>query len=40
MSQINNSGAFRKRMFNGAMSIKKANVPVATNVVDSRIFED
>jgi long-chain acyl-CoA synthetase len=38
LSQVNSSGAFRKSMFNGAMSIKKANVPVAKNVVDSLVF--
>jgi long-chain acyl-CoA synthetase len=35
LSQVNSSGAFRKSTFNGAMSIKKANVPVIKNVVDS-----
>jgi long-chain acyl-CoA synthetase len=38
LAQVNSSGAIRKGMFNGAMSIKKANVPVAKNVVDTLVF--
>jgi long-chain acyl-CoA synthetase len=38
LSQVNSSGSFRKSMFNGAMSVKKANVPVAKNVVDTLVF--
>jgi long-chain acyl-CoA synthetase len=38
LSQVNSSGAVRKSMFNGAMTIKKANVPVLKGVVDSVIF--
>ena len=38
LAQVNSSGTFRKSMFNGAMSVKKANVPVVKNVVDSLVF--
>ena len=38
LAQVNSSGAIRKSMFNGAMFIKKANVPVAKNVVDKLVF--
>ena len=38
LAQVNNSGSFRKSMFNGAMTVKKANVPVVKNVVDSLVF--
>ena len=38
LAQVNSSGSFRKSMFNGAMSVKKANVPVVKNVVDSLVF--
>ena len=38
LAQVNSSGAIRKSVFNGAMSIKKANVPVAKDVVDSLVF--
>jgi long-chain acyl-CoA synthetase len=32
LAQVNSSGAFRKCMFNGAMSVRKANVPVVKSV--------
>ena len=38
IQQVNKSGALRKSMFNGAMSIKKNNVPVLKGVVDSVVF--
>ena len=38
LAQVNSSGSLRKSMFNGAMSVKKANVPVFKNVVDSLVF--
>jgi long-chain acyl-CoA synthetase len=38
LAQVNNSGAVRKSMFNGAMSVKKANVPVIKNIVDTLVF--
>ena len=38
LAQVNKSGAIRKSMFNGAMTVKKANVPVLKNVVDSVVF--
>jgi len=38
LAQVNRSGAIRKSMFNGAMTVKKANVPVLKNVVDSVVF--
>ena len=38
MVQVNKSGAIRKSMFNGAMTIKRASVPVLKNVVDSVVF--
>lgn len=38
LAQVNSSGSFRKSMFSGAMSVKRANVPVVKNVVDSLVF--
>ena len=38
LAQVNNGGAIRKTVFNGAMSIKKANVPVVKDVVDALVF--
>ncbi|KAI9455375.1 long-chain-fatty-acid-CoA-ligase [Russula earlei] len=38
IAQVNNSGTIRKGMFNGALSIKKANVPVLKGVVDTVVF--
>jgi long-chain acyl-CoA synthetase len=38
LAQVNNSGAVRKSMFNGAMSVKKANVPVIKNIIDTLVF--
>ena len=38
LAQVNKSGTIRKSMFNGAMTVKKANVPVLKNVVDSVVF--
>jgi long-chain acyl-CoA synthetase len=38
LQQVNKSGAVRKSMFNGAMTIKKANVPMLKSVVDSLVF--
>ncbi len=38
LAQVNSAGAIRKSMFNGAMTVKKANVPVLKNVVDSVVF--
>ncbi|KAH9985899.1 long-chain-fatty-acid-CoA-ligase [Russula vinacea] len=38
LAQVNSGGAIRKTVFNGAMSIKKANVPVAKKLVDSLVF--
>jgi long-chain acyl-CoA synthetase len=38
LAQVNSSGAVRKSMFNGAMTVKKANVPVLKNVADSVVF--
>jgi long-chain acyl-CoA synthetase len=36
--QVNKSGSIRKSLFNGAMTIKRASVPVLKNVVDSVVF--
>lgn len=38
LSKVNSAGAIKKGMFNAGMSIKKANVPVLKQVVDSVIF--
>jgi len=38
VAQVNNAGVIRKSMFNVAMAVKKANVPVLKNVVDSIVF--
>lgn len=38
LAQVNKSGAIRKSMFNFAMSIKRANVPVLKSIVDSVVF--
>jgi long-chain acyl-CoA synthetase len=38
LAQVNSSGTVRKSMFNGAMSVKRANVPVLKNVADSVVF--
>ncbi|KAF8260067.1 long-chain-fatty-acid-CoA-ligase [Lactarius quietus] len=38
LAQVHKSGAVRKSMFNGAMTIKRANVPVLKNVVESVVF--
>lgn len=38
LSQVNNSGPFCKNMFNGAMSVRKANILAVKNVVQSLIF--
>jgi long-chain acyl-CoA synthetase len=38
LAQVNSSGTFRKSMFNGAMSVKRANVPVVKSVVESLVF--
>jgi len=38
LAQVNKSGTVRKSMFNGAMSVKKANVPVLKSVVDTVVF--
>jgi long-chain acyl-CoA synthetase len=38
LAQVGSSGAIRKSMFNGAMSIKKANVPVIKDLVDTLVF--
>ena len=38
LTQVNNAGAIRKGMFKAAMVIKKANIPVLKDVVDSIVF--
>lgn len=38
IAQVNSSSAVRKSVFSGAMSVKKANVPVLKSVVDSIVF--
>jgi long-chain acyl-CoA synthetase len=38
VAQVNNSGSVRKSVFNGAMTIKKANVPGLKGVVDTVVF--
>ena len=38
LTQVNNAGAIRKSMFKAAMIVKKANIPVLKNVVDSIVF--
>ncbi|TFY74088.1 hypothetical protein EWM64_g9924, partial [Hericium alpestre] len=38
MSQVNHGGALKKSVFNGAMSVKRANVPGLKDVVDSVVF--
>ncbi|KAI0252289.1 long-chain-fatty-acid-CoA-ligase [Lactifluus subvellereus] len=38
LTQVNSSGAVRKSLFNGAMTIKKANVPGLKDVVDAVVF--
>ena len=38
LAQVNKSGIIRKSMFNGAMSIKKANVPFLKSIVDAVVF--
>jgi len=38
LAQVNNAGAIRKSMFNGAMAVKKANIPVLKNIVDLIVF--
>lgn len=38
VGKVNKSGTLRKSMFNGALSIKRANVPVLKGVVDSVVF--
>jgi long-chain acyl-CoA synthetase len=38
VAQVNNSGVVRKAMFNGAVAVKKANVPVLKTVVDAVVF--
>jgi long-chain acyl-CoA synthetase len=38
LAQVNKSGVIRKSMFNGAMSVKKANVPILKNIVDAVVF--
>ncbi|KAF8486866.1 long-chain-fatty-acid-CoA-ligase [Russula ochroleuca] len=38
LAQVNSSGAIRKSVFNGAMSVKRANVPVIKDVVDTLVF--
>ena len=38
LSQINNAGALKKSVFNGALSIKRANVPGLTSIVDGVVF--
>ena len=38
LAQVNSSGAFRKSIFNVAMTVKRANVPVVKNVVDTLVF--
>ncbi|KAF8256833.1 hypothetical protein EI94DRAFT_1848697 [Lactarius quietus] len=38
LAQVHKSGVVRKSMFNGAMTIKRANVPVLKNVIESVVF--
>ncbi|ETW80068.1 expressed putative fatty acid biosynthesis enzyme [Heterobasidion irregulare TC 32-1] len=38
LSQINNAGALKKSLFNGALSIKRANVPGLNSIVDQVVF--
>ena len=38
LAQVNKSGFIRKALFSGAMSIKKANVPLLKNIVDAVVF--
>ena len=38
VAQVNKSGVIRKSMFHGAMSIKRANIPLLKNIVDAVVF--
>ncbi|KAI8996286.1 long-chain-fatty-acid-CoA-ligase [Trametes punicea] len=38
MARINSSGSFRKSVFNGAYTVKKAGVPGLSQLVDSTVF--
>jgi long-chain acyl-CoA synthetase len=38
LTQVNNAGAIRKSIFKAAMIVKRANIPVLKNVVDSIVF--
>ncbi len=38
LAQVNSSGAFRKSIFNVAMTVKRANVPVVKTIVDTLVF--
>lgn len=39
VTKVNNSGALKKNMFNGALAIKKNKVPVLSGVVDAVVFK-
>ena len=38
LTQVNSSGTLRKSMFNGAITVKKANIPGLKGVVDAVVF--
>ena len=38
VAQVNNAGFIRKSIFNAAMAVKKANIPVLKNIVDWFVF--
>jgi len=38
LSKVNASGTLKKSVFNGAMAVKKANVPVLVDVADALVF--
>lgn len=38
IGKVNESGALRKGVFNVALSIKRANIPLLKNIVDSIVF--
>jgi long-chain acyl-CoA synthetase len=38
LAQVNSAGTIRKTMFEGAMTVKKKNVPLLKTVVDSVVF--
>ena len=38
LAQVNHGGTFKKAMFNGSLKIKRNNIPVLTQVVDSLVM--